>query len=121
MDFSSTISIAGEVPDERKASYLRDLRNQLERCGLDVRVPDELSAENSRGDPAILSQLALGLVSGGGLVALIECLRSYIVRDRKVTIEIRNASGSQISVNAENIDAPSLEALLKPVVCANPK
>jgi hypothetical protein len=121
MTVVSSILLISGTSDERISLLLRDLRAQLSRAGVSASFVEETPKPGTRSDASVWTQLALGVISGGSLVALIDCLKSYISRERKIVFEIRNVGGSSLSVSAENIDDPSLHALLESVTSAAPK
>lgn len=99
---------------------LRELGSHLSRLGIPVQPVQQPADPDARGAD-IFSQLAIGVVSGGALVALIDCLKSYLSRDSKIAIELKNADGRQVSITAQNVDSASIKASLEAVVSASAK
>jgi len=94
----------------------RDLQRDLTRSDVPVRGVEKRSRPGERGDAFTLGQLAIDLVTSGTVVALLECLKAYIARDRTLTFSIKRPDGSDIEVTSQNVASSELrtevEALL---------
>ncbi len=91
---------------------MSDLRRHLAGIGVEASPIENAASQGSRGDISIAGQLALGIISSGSLVALIGCLRAYIEREKKLTIEIENTVGQRVKVHAENVNGVEFQSLL---------
>jgi hypothetical protein len=98
------VSLSGELSPERLASLTRDLNRNLSRAGVPASLVAQPPSAGERGDAVTIGQIALGLISGGALTAVIECLKAYFVRERTLVVKLTRPDGQQIEVNAKNID-----------------
>jgi hypothetical protein len=57
----------------------------------------------------------LALVTSGAIKTLIACLKTYVSREPSLVIKFKRPDGMQVEVNARNVDAPEISAVLKTV------
>jgi len=100
------------VTDSRLSHLGSDLRQSLVKVGISAVPIEEKAPLGTRGDISLIGQLALELLSSSAVVALIECLKAYITRERKLVIKLRRPDGMEILLSAQNIDDPALRSAL---------
>lgn len=102
-NFSMEVLGAGS-PDRVNAvtqELLRDLRRlgELEATAASRPVrPGERAIE-----VPIIGQILLSFISAGAAKALIDCLKAYLARDRRMSFVIKEPGGRELSVTAENV------------------
>ena len=109
--------IEGAGSAARTADRIRELE-QLLRPARDLKVAlaTQPAAPGSRGGelgPA--AQLALTFLTSGAAVALVECLRAFIQRDRQLSLRIRRPSGAELVLDAKNLSPDDLAPLAQQV------
>jgi hypothetical protein len=78
--------------------------------------PTEVAPKpGDKGDPVTLGVIALALVTGGSIKALIECLKACVSREPSLTIKVKRADGTQVDVSARNVDTLEVRATLETV------
>jgi len=109
-----TIGLVGEeIEDERIDQATRDLLREI-RAEADPRASlvTREGLPGSKGDLVTLGQIALALVTGGAVGKFIECVFSFLGRNKKLQVEIVNASGRKMSINMDFIDKHGTERAL---------
>jgi hypothetical protein len=112
-DASLTVSLMGDLSDNRLAKLTRDLGRDLSRLGIQARPVEVPSAPEEKGEPITLGVLALALITGGTVKAMIECLKAYLSRESALTIRLARADGTQIDVTAQNVDTSAVREALE--------
>jgi len=111
-----TIQVDGAPPEE-VASITRELNAWLTSNVPEVRTSLPAVAPARPGDKGLelaIGTLVLALINSGAAVALVNCLTTYIKeRRRSVQLEIKNAAGRAIALNADNIGRDELPELLR--------
>jgi hypothetical protein len=116
----ATITISG-LSREATARLLGELSAHLSRLGI-ITYPGEQSfGDGQRGDASLLFQLAIGAVSGSSFVSLVNCIKSYITRDAKIAIEIRNKNGDTVKLTTQNVNNTDIKKLLESIVSTGGK
>jgi hypothetical protein len=110
-----TVSLSAPLPDARIAGLTRDLERDLNRQGIKAQPVETAPAPGEKGEPITLGVLALALVTGGSIKALIECLKAYVSREPSLTFKLTRPDGAQVEVNARNVDAVDVRATLEAV------
>jgi len=100
----ATIVLSSDAPPERLAALTRDFTRDLSRAGLSPLAPVEPPAAGARGDVVTLGQITLALVTSGAVVALIDCVKAYLTRERSLVVKISKPDGTVLEVNARNVD-----------------
>lgn len=67
-----------------------------------------------KGEPITLGVLILSFITSGSAVALIEVLKSYIMRDSSLEIEVKRGEES-IKINLQNVQTKQVEQVLASV------
>jgi hypothetical protein len=116
MPESITLTVASQRGPEHAVHVTRQLASDLRRTGtIGVAVPEATgsSAEGTRGGE-VLVQLALAMISAGGVTALMDAIKAYVARDKTIRLTLKTADGREISVDAkEPASVPAaLEALI---------
>jgi hypothetical protein len=112
---SLTLSLSASMPDARIAGLTRNLARDLNRHGIKAHLEESALTPGARGEPVTLGVLALALVTSGTIKALIECLKAYLSREHSLTIKLERTDGSQVEVNARNVDTADIRATLEAV------
>jgi hypothetical protein len=114
-DASLTVSLSADIPDARLAQLTRDLERDLSRAGIRARPVEPPPVPGEKGEPITLAVLALALITGGTVKALIECFKAYLSRERTLAIRLTRADGMQIEVTSRNVDMPSVREALEAI------
>ena len=107
-----TLVLSG-IPGGRLSLLTMDLRRDLTRVGIVAHPLEKTSPEGTRGDISLLGQLALGLVSTGAITALVECLKAFLSREKKLEFVFKRADGVELNVNASNLNKESLKLIFQ--------
>jgi len=108
-----TLTLAAHTTDTRVSRIARDLSRDLASIGIEARDAGGEAVPGERGDPLVLGQLALGLITSGAVTALIGCLKAYITREPTLTVRIKRSDGTEVEVNAKNLDDSASERALR--------
>jgi hypothetical protein len=118
-DTSVVLNVSADLPDARVAQLTRDLARDLSRTGIKARALEAGAAvPGEKGEPVTFGMLALALVTSGAVKALIGCLKAYVSREPALIIKIKHKDGTQVEVNARNVDAADVHAVLEAAVSA---
>lgn len=103
-----------EVEDEHIGSATRELLREI-RADADpqARLMTGKPAPGSKGDAVSIGQIALALVTGGAVGKLIECVFTFLGRNKKLQIEITNEGGAKLTVNAEYVNRYGMDQATK--------
>jgi hypothetical protein len=112
-DASLRVGLSADIPDAWLAQLTRDLERDLSRAGIQARRVEAPPVPGEKGEPFTLGVLALALITGGTVKALIECFKAYLSRERALTIKIARADGTQVEITARNVDTPAVREALE--------
>jgi hypothetical protein len=71
-----------------------------------------------KGSPSPLGVIALALVTGGTVKAIIDCFKTYLSRERALTIKLARADGAHVEITARNVDTAAVREALKAATAA---
>jgi hypothetical protein len=114
-DTSLIVSLSADLPDARLAQLTRNLERDLSRAGIQARPIETPSVPGERGEPITLGVLTLALISHGAVTALIQCFKAYLSRERALTIRLTRPDGTQVKVDACNVDTSTVREALEMV------
>jgi len=109
------IELAGALRDERRAELARELSMDLSHIDGVAARPATRSGEpgvRSGAEIPVLGQIALALISSGAVVALVECLKAYVQRERRLVVRMKRKDGAHFELEAERLKAPEVERTL---------
>lgn len=101
-----------QLDDVRLQALTLDLCNAINDAGADgdvsnitARPQTTSSQEGSKGvDPAMVGTIVMTLIGAGGVVVqLVQVLKAYVMRDRRLTVDIQAPSGASIKLDASNL------------------
>ena len=118
VDAPLTVSLSANLPDGRLARLTRDLERDLSRAGVQARPVEAPSVPGERGEPITLGVIALALITHGAVTALIQCFKAYLSREPALTIRLTRPDGTQVEVNARNVDTPAVRQALEAAASA---
>jgi hypothetical protein len=103
-----------EVSNDRLGAATRELLREI-RADADpqARLITEEGMPGSKGDAVSIGQIALALVTGGALGKLIECVFTFLSRNKKLQIELTNESGAKLAINAEYVSRHGIDQTTK--------
>jgi hypothetical protein len=104
-----------EISDDRIVAATRELLREI-RADADPQarlMMDEAAATGSKGDAISIGQIALALVTGGAVGKLIECVFTFLSRNKKLQIELTNESGAKLTINAEYVSRYGIDQATK--------
>jgi Effector Associated Constant Component 1 len=114
---SLTLHLTAKLPSARIVQLTRDLEHDLSRAGIRTHPVKAPPTPGERGEPITLGILAL-LVTSGTIKAAIECFKSYLSRERSLSIKLVRADGTQVEVTADNVDLPAVREVLESAASA---
>jgi hypothetical protein len=114
-DASLTLSLIADIPDARLAQLTRELARDLSRACFQARPVEARPLSGGRGEPVTLGVLALALITGGTVKAVIECFKAYISRERALAIKLTRVDVSQVEVTARNVDTAAMRDALEAI------
>jgi hypothetical protein len=114
-DASLTISLSAEIPDTRLAELTRELARDLSRAGVQARPVEAPPVPGQKGEPITLGVLTLALITGGTVKAVIDCFKTYLSRERALTIKLTCADGTRVEVTARNVDTPAVGEVIEAI------
>jgi hypothetical protein len=99
------ITVNAADSDDRTAELTRELLKDI-RSDADPRayLPTKNASPGSKGDLAILGEIALALVSGGAVTKFIQAMFGFLGRHRKIEIEVQNSSGKKLKLKWDYVD-----------------
>jgi hypothetical protein len=99
-----------EVPDNRISAATRELLREI-RADADpeARLITEKAAPGSKGEIVSIGQIALALVTGGAVGKLIECVFTFLSRNKTLRIELTGENGAKLAINAEFVSRHGID------------
>ena len=102
-----TLSLTADVSEGRLAALTRDLLRDLARVGVAAEAPPVPSpAPGERGDLGLLGQIIVLTIGSGVPLALAQCLKAYIAREKSLRITIKMPDGKEMVVDTGNLPTP---------------
>ena len=107
------------LESDRSLDQVADLSRQLAN---DLRGQFDLTAEpvtrssapgEKSVDVPLLGQLAITFLSGGAAVALINCLKAYIERDRSLRFKLKREDGTELELEAKDVKGATVDQTLE--------
>ena len=117
-DISLKVSLSADLEDAQLDQLTRDLERDLFDAGINAQLVDAPTVPGSKGEPITLGVLALALITGGTVKAMIECFKAYLSRERTLTIKFTRADSAQVEVNARNVGTIAVRQALEAIVSA---
>jgi len=117
-DSALTVRLSAEIPDTRLAQLTRDLERDLSRAGIRAQPAEVPPIPGEKGEPITLGVLVLALVTSGTVKVLIECIKTYLSRERTLTIKVARADGVQVELTSRNVDTPAVREALEAMASA---
>lgn len=109
-----TVSLLADVPDARRADLARDLLRDLRRSGFGaVSAPTPPSQPNERSGLALLADIAVTALTHGTAIIFADCLKTYLMRERKLRFVLKTADGQEIVVDPEAVKTEQTLAFLR--------
>ena len=108
------LALVSDRHPEQVAELTRDLTQDLHDAGeFDVaQVGRPPKAGERSAEIGILGQLGLTFLSAGAATALINCLKSYIERDRDLKFRLKRPDGTELELESANLQSDSLQGTL---------
>lgn len=98
--------------EEKLQALTRDLSLTLSKKAAIQAVMAQGEAQpGSKGEPITLGVLALTFLTGGSAVALIDVLKTYLLRNATLEIEVKNGDKS-VKINLQNVQAKQVDQVL---------
>ena len=108
--------VEGDRRSEQLAQLVRDLAGDLRRHDIEVQPATRPAQPGERaGEVPLLGQIVLTFLTAGAAKALIDCLKAYVARDRSLQFKLKRADGSELSLDAKNLDAKVIDEGIKVV------
>lgn len=108
-----TLSIRStDLSEEGLQQTLRDLCMDINHeTEIRAEMPTQLGQSGGKG-PLDLAQLTLTFISGGGVVALINVLKSYVERGTRLEMRLEK-DGKAFAIKAENVSRDQMSQTMK--------
>ena len=113
---STTLSVTSPSLDPEELNQLTlDICRTINDETDVTATPAEISSRRSgvKGDMLTIGSLVIGLLSSGGVVALINVLKSYMDRGRPIEIELERPDGKKLKLKSDNIQQEQLDQTMK--------
>jgi membrane-associated two-gene conflict system component 1 (EACC1) len=117
---STPLQLSVEIDDatpEELASITRELHTWITNTVPEVRTSFPAAAPPRPGDKGVeieIGTLVLAFINAGAATALVNCLMTYIKeRRRTVKLEVKDASGRAVSLDAANIGSAEVDGILR--------
>jgi Effector Associated Constant Component 1 len=107
------LSLSTGLSEDEVDRLTRHLRRDLSETGISASLVPLPPRPGEKGDVFSLGQLALDLVTGGAVVALIDCLKAYIQRDRTLSFKVERPDGFRLDVTSHNVASAEVRAALE--------
>lgn len=96
-----------DYSDEKLQNFSR---NVVQAISADTDIEAQLHEIESRdlsyrGDAVTLGTIALGLITSGSIVALLEVFKAMISREKTVKFVLENGQGQKIEIEAKNLSS----------------
>lgn len=110
---NATLSIRStDLSDEDLQRTLRDLCRDINHdTEIRAEVPTQQGESGAKGQ-LDLAQLTLTFISGGGVVALINVLKSYLERGTRLEMKLEK-DGRVFAIKAENVSQHQMSQTIK--------
>lgn len=94
----------------------RALRTDIERhTDARAEIPEDAAEAHHKGEPVSLGLLLVTLMTSGTAAAIVNVLKSYVERDRSVSLTVEGPDGGKTTISAATLgDAEALRAVLLP-------
>ena len=122
IDSKSTLNISMESKDidvealQMHTTALHGiLKDSLDEGEISFGKPKE-AKPGQKGDPITIGTIILSLITSGSVVALINCLKTILSREKRLNISIATQNGDVISIDAKNINNESTKKLLNDIL-----
>jgi len=111
------LTVDADQRPEKLAELTREVLSDLEgQSGLSARQGARDAAAGERaGEVPLLGQLILTFVTAGAATALINCLKSYIERDRRMKFRLRKNDGTELELDGARFDAQAIGETIRQV------
>ena len=107
----ATVGISCEsLADDDLQALTRQLSTTLNReTDVEAAMPEAPAEPGSRGDPAILHTLLLTFMTSGAAVAMFQVIKSYVERNKSLTMTFKRADGQELVIDQTNMGADQLD------------
>jgi hypothetical protein len=92
-----------------------DLRRMLLENVEDAEIaePEASAQKGAKGDPITLGLITMTLIKSGAVVAMINCVKAMIMRQKKLKIKVKTKDGKTIEIDASNMDSDAVTKQLQ--------
>lgn len=100
------------LSEDKLHALTRDLGLTLNKeTAIQAVIEQGETQPGSKGEPITLGVLALTFLTGGSAVALIDVLKTYLLRNSSLEIEVKNGDKA-VKINLQNVQAKQVEQVL---------
>jgi hypothetical protein len=104
-----------DLSEDRLQALTQDLSQTLTReTDIHAELAHGDSLQGSKGDPITIGVLALVFLKGGSALALIEVLKSYLMRNSSLEIHVKSGD-KVVKINGQNIQAQQVEQVINSI------
>lgn len=113
-----TIQLTGNIDRESVSDHTMAFRDAIEDKLLDAEVsfPTKKAGIGEKGDPVTVGLIILSLITSGSVVALLECIKGIMARDKKIEFDIKKKNGECIKVTSQNVSTGEIKELLNQIL-----
>ena len=109
MDAVVAISCDSLAEDDLQ-SLTRELSTTINReTDVGAAIPEAQPEPGSKGDPAVLHTLLLTFMSSGAAVAMFQVIKSYVERNKSLTMTFKRADGEELVIDQTNMSADQMD------------
>ncbi len=81
--------------------------------GLEIIQPENPVNPGERGDPAIMGQIIVSVLSSGAVVALVNVLGNFFARSKEISFEVVSSRGDRVSISSKNLSPNEIQTTVK--------
>lgn len=109
MDATVAVSCDSLAEDDLQ-SLTRELSTTINReTDVSAAIPEAPAEPGSRGDPAILHTLLLTFMTSGAAVAMFQVIKSYVERNKSLTMTFKRSDGEELVIDQTNMSADQMD------------
>jgi predicted hydrocarbon binding protein len=121
----TTLKVTADLSDQRLDALTREFARDLTRMGVTALPAERKSGSGERGDLMTVGALVLSLVATEMAKEaakeigkefgrkLLECIKTYLSRERTAKFALTKADGAQVTVDRNNVDSPDIRKAIE--------
>ena len=99
-----TLSLVADLPDARRGDLTRDLLRDLRRASITAQPAGTTVAKpGERGVVDTAYEIAILAFTHGTALILADCLKAYLLREKRLSFVVKTMQGQEIPVDLETL------------------